>query len=292
MIFRSEFAAGQKIGRNIEHDHRHISRIVGHIWNQMSESEKDVWRRKAEDEKLEHLQRYPGYRFCPSTRSKPPTRRNVKRNGAEELLRCQRVAELLMSGKQGEELVSAVKSISPIASPSVLMGHERLPTAATKREANQSETSRSSLGINKLIPTAISSQCEAECPVFLSPLLPPASNPEHLLSLHNYPFNSAYCGLDLHSDRVQADANSGNNALNSREIAHSSFFSSSGTYVPKDNHCMNSLIPPMQSEPFFYDLGPTTSLPKGDSPYPSSIETHYYPHSMPYSQHDLYPSLN
>ena len=111
MIFRSEFCAGEKISRSVERDHRHISRIIGYYWNKLPESEKDVWRRKAEQEKSEHLRKYPGYRFTPTARAKRPVKRNVKRNGEDDLLRCQILADFLMLGKEGKELEDAAKTL-------------------------------------------------------------------------------------------------------------------------------------------------------------------------------------
>jgi len=111
MIFRSEFCAEEKISRSVERDHRHISRIIGYYWNKMTEAEKDVWRRKAEQEKMDHLRKYPGYRFTPTVRTKRPAKRNVKRNGAEDLMRCQLLADLLILGKEGNELENAARSL-------------------------------------------------------------------------------------------------------------------------------------------------------------------------------------
>ncbi|KAF5312659.1 hypothetical protein D9619_003093 [Psilocybe cf. subviscida] len=113
MIFRSEFnSMRDKISRNVEHDNRHISRIVGHYWNQMSEEEKDVWRKRADQEKVEHMRKYPGYKFAPLARTKK-LKRNVKRNGDDEMERCRLVAELLLEGKQGDELLTALKASDP-----------------------------------------------------------------------------------------------------------------------------------------------------------------------------------
>ncbi|KAF8973831.1 hypothetical protein BDZ97DRAFT_397541 [Flammula alnicola] len=109
MIFRSEFSAGDKIKYTSEHDHRHISRNIAHYWNQMSEDEKRVWQLKADQEKLAHMRKYPNFKFTPSARAKKPIKRKVKRNGDDEMLRCRRVADLLLEGKEGDELVNAVK---------------------------------------------------------------------------------------------------------------------------------------------------------------------------------------
>jgi HMG (high mobility group) box len=111
MIFRSSFWAEAKINRTVEHDHRHISRIIGHCWNKMPEDEKEVWRQKAFDEKAAHERKYPGYRFCPTARTKKPVKRKVKRNGAVDLARCEKLADLLLSGKTGHELSLAAQTL-------------------------------------------------------------------------------------------------------------------------------------------------------------------------------------
>lgn len=111
MLFRSAFAAAQKIGTNIERDNRHITRIIAHCWNRLSESEKQVWRNKAAAEKAVHAMKYPNYRFHPVLRAKKPIKRKVQRNGTEDKRRCEQVAELLLAGKHGEELEVAVKEI-------------------------------------------------------------------------------------------------------------------------------------------------------------------------------------
>lgn len=133
MIFRSEFWAGEKISSSVERDHRHISRIIGHCWNQLSEAEKDVWRRKAEREKVEHNLRYPGYRFSPTVRTKKAVKRKVKRNGKEDLLRCQQVAALILAGKEGEELDTAIQSLS-------ILEPKREPNVCKDKQVDQSST--------------------------------------------------------------------------------------------------------------------------------------------------------
>ncbi|KAJ7139533.1 hypothetical protein C8R44DRAFT_727576 [Mycena epipterygia] len=111
MIFRSEFWAKQKISKNVEVDHRHISRIVGILWNELPDAEKNDFRVKAELEKLEHQRLYPNYRFTPTVRAQKPLKRKVQRNGEKDLTRCREVAGLLLAGKQGDELEQAVMNL-------------------------------------------------------------------------------------------------------------------------------------------------------------------------------------
>ncbi|KAG6903002.1 hypothetical protein C0995_008575 [Termitomyces sp. Mi166 len=159
MIFRSEFWAGAKISKSVEHDHRHISRIIGHCWNQLTEEGKAVWRRRAEQEKIEHQIKYPGYRFSPNVRTKQVIKRNVKRNGEDEMLRCKKVAELLLAGKAGKELDNAVKSID------ISLGRDS-PLSKSKKALDSNPNAN-------------------EYPAFRSPLLPP-EGPKNVVQAHQY----------------------------------------------------------------------------------------------------------
>ncbi|KAF8414596.1 high mobility group box domain-containing protein, partial [Boletus edulis BED1] len=75
MLFRSAFAAAQKITANIERDNRHITRIIAHCWNRLSDVEKQIWHDKAAAEKVQHAERYPDYHFTPVGRAKKPKKR-------------------------------------------------------------------------------------------------------------------------------------------------------------------------------------------------------------------------
>jgi hypothetical protein len=109
MLFRSAFHREKHLHKSVEKDHRHISRIIGLCWAELPEAEKDVWRQKAEIEKQQHALAYPDYRFKPAPRTKQPVKRNVKRNSAQEIERCRKIADLIQTGKSGEELTHAVK---------------------------------------------------------------------------------------------------------------------------------------------------------------------------------------
>ncbi|KAG2129776.1 hypothetical protein DEU56DRAFT_491314 [Suillus clintonianus] len=163
MLFRSAFAAAQKIGTNIERDNRHITRIIAHCWNRLSESEKQVWRNKAATEKAIHAMKYPNYRFHPVLRAKKPTKRKVQRNGTEDKRRCEQVAELLLAGKHGEELEVAVKEIDDTM---------KVTTSTTSPDSSSGSSLKGTRGLQP---------CEGDsggCDIqpFRSPLLPPAKS--------------------------------------------------------------------------------------------------------------------
>ncbi|KAF8968528.1 high mobility group box domain-containing protein, partial [Flammula alnicola] len=63
ILFRCDFVRQKKIPEAVENDHRNISRIVGRIWREMSDKEKEPWVKMAEQEKANHLRIHPGYRF-------------------------------------------------------------------------------------------------------------------------------------------------------------------------------------------------------------------------------------
>jgi hypothetical protein len=177
MIFRSEYWSEEKISRTVEHDHRHISRIIGHCWNQLPEEEKDKWRQKAEQEKLDHMRKYPGYRFSPNARTKKVVRRKVKRNGEEELLRCKQLADLLLAGKHGADLDTALKNMKTPAHDTALneikQGRDSArqfdtsPTADELHNRGENSTEQNS---SPSLPALGS----VDVPIFRSPLLPPA----------------------------------------------------------------------------------------------------------------------
>ncbi|KAF9229727.1 hypothetical protein BS17DRAFT_36673 [Gyrodon lividus] len=164
MLFRSAFAAAQKITTNIEHDNRHITRIIAHCWNHLSAADKKVWRDKAAAEKAQHAQRYPNYRFSPVCRANKPVKRNVRRNGVEDKKRCEKVAELLLAGKNGKELESAVKEIDVEFSNVAKLSDRSQPLPPPSVEKSRT--------FNGWHPReGVSEDCDI--PPFRSPLLPP-----------------------------------------------------------------------------------------------------------------------
>lgn len=135
MIYRSTVWAQQKIPMGIERDHRHISRIIGHCWNSLPEEEKGIWRAKAQEEKQEHLRKYPGYRYSPITRTDKPIKRNVNRNGEKDKQRCKKVAELLLSGAEGPALESAVKELDAGNGDYSSISAQNSPTSPTSSQS-------------------------------------------------------------------------------------------------------------------------------------------------------------
>ena len=99
-------------------------------------------------------------------RLKKPIKRNVKRNGKEELLRCKKVAELLLAGKAGEELNSAVKTLS-----------------STKEEIKDTADSCLTSTEPVCLESNSSESDPKDVPVFRSPLLPPTAPCDTILPM-------------------------------------------------------------------------------------------------------------
>ncbi|CAE6526735.1 unnamed protein product [Rhizoctonia solani] len=81
ILFRSHYVAAQLIPGKVENDHRHISKIIGEIWNKLSPNERLIWEQKAELEKERHSRMYPGYRYKPA-KLDGVVKRRVKCRGA------------------------------------------------------------------------------------------------------------------------------------------------------------------------------------------------------------------
>ncbi|KAF8446342.1 RNA dependent RNA polymerase-domain-containing protein [Boletus edulis BED1] len=162
MLFRSAFAAAQKITANIERDNRHITRIIAHCWNRLSDVEKQIWHDKAAAEKVQHAERYPDYHFTPVGRAKKPKKRNVRRNGVADVKRCERLADLVMAGTCGRELEGVLSKIEH--QHGVTVGTELLMFASDEKPLDLDPPSQ-------------------DVPPFLSPLLPPAKiTPNNVVS--------------------------------------------------------------------------------------------------------------
>ncbi|KAG8730812.1 hypothetical protein FRC11_005753 [Ceratobasidium sp. 423] len=84
ILFRMHYVAAQLIPGKVENDHRHISKIIGELWNKLPPSERLIWEQKADIEKERHSRMYPGYRYKP-VKLGGVVKRRVKCRGAPSL---------------------------------------------------------------------------------------------------------------------------------------------------------------------------------------------------------------
>ena len=89
MIFRSEYWSRQKANPQ-ERDHRNVSRNAGELWNNLTEAERDKYRRIAKMKKQMHARMYPDYKYTPVFRkdkaegSSSDGKRRTKRGKRDE----------------------------------------------------------------------------------------------------------------------------------------------------------------------------------------------------------------
>ncbi|KAI0367500.1 hypothetical protein BV20DRAFT_556496 [Pilatotrama ljubarskyi] len=177
MIFRSARCAELKQSR-VEHDHRIISKILGKMWADLDQAQKDHFNALAAEEKRLHALKYPDYRFSPQQRTEKPKKRKVKRNGLTDRKRCETVAKLLLEGKGGEDLKAEVDKFdlavklegaedeeSPADYSTGVFDSRAWPSPA------DSPTSSSSSPLS----SSPSSLAYPDSPAFRSPLLPPSA---------------------------------------------------------------------------------------------------------------------
>lgn len=74
ILFRCDFVRQKKIPAQVEKDHRNISRIVGHIWRQMTDKQREPWVTMADGEKMAHSKLYPTFRFSTGLSNKKSRR--------------------------------------------------------------------------------------------------------------------------------------------------------------------------------------------------------------------------
>ncbi|GAC93481.1 hypothetical protein PHSY_001046 [Pseudozyma hubeiensis SY62] len=102
IIFRSHTVSQKLIPKEVENDHRNISRIIAHMWKSLTPEDRAHYEQIAKEEKERHKQLFPNYRYQPATRRTGVSKRNVKKleNGEEE---CQEIADIILKaqGKDG-----------------------------------------------------------------------------------------------------------------------------------------------------------------------------------------------
>ncbi|KAI7852799.1 high mobility group box domain-containing protein, partial [Circinella umbellata] len=56
-------------------NHRDISKLLAKLWKELPESEKEPYRERARQAKIEHAQKYPEYKYQPQKRNGRKTRK-------------------------------------------------------------------------------------------------------------------------------------------------------------------------------------------------------------------------
>lgn len=108
LIFRSEVWTTIKNHEEIhERNNRDISCIAGRCWRDLSDDEREKYRRLAAAAKEEHKKKYPHYKFCPVAKGKGGKRRTNEDVQARNL-RAKAVARRLLESRMAKAESDAV----------------------------------------------------------------------------------------------------------------------------------------------------------------------------------------
>ncbi|KAJ7064621.1 hypothetical protein C8F01DRAFT_1127487 [Mycena amicta] len=147
MLFRADFVRQKHVPGTIETNHGSLSKIIGNCWRSLPLPEKHIWEVKAKHAKAEHKLKYPDYKFRPvhnkqrgatsssSSSSAAPARVQSSQpppikgqlSLEEDERRCEEVAALLLQGKKGQELASAVRDLDERRHPTLLQSSPPSP---------------------------------------------------------------------------------------------------------------------------------------------------------------------
>jgi len=138
ILFRSSFIKSQHVSTEVETNHSTLSKIIGLTWQNLPHEERQVWHAKAKAALEEHKRRFPKYAFRPAhARGKGGTeKRKVREVGPKDVKRCEKIAELLVEGKKGEELDAAIQEFDRTHVPEVVTRFEAPLTARMYRRSS------------------------------------------------------------------------------------------------------------------------------------------------------------
>lgn len=111
MLFRANFVRQRHVPGSIETNHGSLSKIIGNCWKALPDAEKKVWEARAKKAKAEHKEMYPNYRFRPVHNKNKKKEKKEKPLDEPDERRCEEVAQLLLEGKKGDELLAAVRRL-------------------------------------------------------------------------------------------------------------------------------------------------------------------------------------
>ena len=130
ILFRSHVVAQNLIPREVEKDHRNISRIISHMWRSLSEDERKLWDQAAAVEKERHRKQHPDYKYRPALQRAQVQRRNVRRlSGAEQ--QCEQIADAILRayGRDGVQKSQQQSAAQQTPQPSDTRSPAQAPSA-------------------------------------------------------------------------------------------------------------------------------------------------------------------
>lgn len=152
ILFRSSFIKSQHVSTEVETNHSTLSKIIGLTWQNLPNEERQVWHAKAKLALDEHKRKFPQYAFRPlHNKNKGGEKRKVREVGPKDHKRCEKIAELLVKGKKGQDLDAAIQEFDKYHVPEIVTRFEtpitsqtynRRPSSASKPETSAGRSRR------------------------------------------------------------------------------------------------------------------------------------------------------
>ncbi|CAA7265646.1 unnamed protein product [Cyclocybe aegerita] len=150
ILFRSSFIKSQHVSTEVETNHSTLSKIIGLTWQGLSEDERQIWHTKAKEALDDHKRKFPKYAFRPvQTRTKggaasgagpggtqQQEKRKVREVEPKDIKRCTKIAQLLVEGKKGTDLESAIQEFDKHHVPEIVTRFEAPITARSYRRSS------------------------------------------------------------------------------------------------------------------------------------------------------------
>lgn len=116
-----------------------MSKIIGITWQSLPDQERQIWHQKAKEALEEHKRKFPKYAFRPvQTKAKGASseKRKVREVEPKDIKRCEKIAQLLVEGKKGQDLENAIQEFDKYHVPEVVTRFEAPITARSYRRSS------------------------------------------------------------------------------------------------------------------------------------------------------------
>ncbi|PPQ84951.1 hypothetical protein CVT25_004464 [Psilocybe cyanescens] len=145
ILFRSMFIKSRHVSTEVETNHSTLSKIIGITWQNLPEEERQKWHIKAKHAQDEHRRQFPQYAFRPvHNKAKTAERKKIREVGPKDHKRCEKIAELLVSGTKGQELEAAIHEFDKTHVPEIVTRFDTPITANSFSPTSCSNTERES----------------------------------------------------------------------------------------------------------------------------------------------------
>ncbi|EPT02188.1 hypothetical protein FOMPIDRAFT_1048193 [Fomitopsis schrenkii] len=173
MLFRADFVRQKHVPGSIETSHVSLSKIIGNIWRALPLEEKERWWAQARKAKAEHKIMYPDYKFKPVHNKNKKKAKDAKATptpvSEDDDLRADVVAQLMLDGKKGDELVAAVRdweSSTGSVTPDASFGLEQPQASSSTFGMDQPQASGSNIPLYNPMPLYAGGRRSSSVPPF------------------------------------------------------------------------------------------------------------------------------